>query len=164
MGNPINESGQNYEALVEPAIKRAGIHAVPRKRLAIIKSHIPGKKYVVPDYYIPTGQLVNHKDIAISVKGLTTQGSEQDKFLSHIDRDIPSYPCPVILIMLGDGWSEDYIQWAKSKVDDKQLLAVFTSSDELMLWLKRAKDGRFPKKAKKHSPKHDQLKLFDLAP
>jgi len=160
MVNPINKSGQDYEAILKPAFERAGIHAIPQQRLPVIGSLLPGKKYIMVDYYVTPGQLKDYSNIAISVKGLTTQGSEQDKLLSHVDRYIPSHPCPVILIMLGDGWTPEYIQFAKDNVDGRQFLAVFTSSDELFLWLKRAKDGDFPKI--KVPTNNKQLTLFEL--
>lgn len=141
--NPINESGERYEALAASAFELAKVAATPRKRFTIDGKLLPGQKWVVVDYFIQDGQLEQYDHpIIVSIKGLSGYGSEQTKLLVHIDREIPSYPFPTVLVMLGDGWTPEYIQEARNKVNGQHFLAVLTSADELMLWLQRARGNR----------------------
>jgi hypothetical protein len=138
--NPINESGYHYEDQCDLALKQAKVHAIYGQRLPVQGNLLPGQDYQIPDWYVPQGILDHSYPIVISIKGLTGEGSEQKKLLSHLDREIPSYGCPTVLVLCGD-WSQAYIKEAYDHINGIDLIAVLLGPDKLYSWAKQRVNG-----------------------
>jgi len=135
-------SGNGWEVLAKAALQAAGIHVRTQEDLGPTL-RLPGRKAIRIDLLVPPNQLQRHPGgLAVSVKGQSVDGSADEKLWFHLDRVIPATLFPVLLVMPGSAWHEDWIQEAKDKMDGIQLIAVLTSIDELYEWaLSVVKEG-----------------------
>lgn len=137
-----NESGSGWEFLARAALQAAGIYVKSQQDVEPLQ-RLPAQKVIRVDLLVPPSQLLKHPNgLAVSIKGQSVDGSADEKLWFHLDRVIPVHPYPVLLVMPGSAWHEDWIREAKRKVDGIQLIDVLTSIDELYEWaLKMVKEG-----------------------
>ncbi len=74
--------------------------------------------------------------LAIECKWQDTGGSADEKFPYLVINIKNQFPCPVIVVIGGNGHKPGSVTWLSNQVDKKKLLAVFTI-EEFISWVNR---------------------------
>lgn len=129
-GGRANSNGRAAEDALEAILKSRNLN--PERQKPIGVSIFGGQ--LITDLYIPVAPGLPD-GFAVESKWQNVSGSADQK-LCYLEANIREgrYPCPVIVIIGGNGMTEGAKSWIRRQVDGTKLYAVFTW-EEFFSWL-----------------------------
>jgi hypothetical protein len=127
-----NTSGRTFESVVIGLIGSKGIDFIPQAALpirSIFNKQVRVDILIEPCSRVPNGLIVE-------CKWQDVTGSAEEKLPYLVLNIKRQYPYPSIIVIDGDGFTDGAIEWTRTQVDGKRLLAVF-SIREFISWCNR---------------------------
>jgi hypothetical protein len=127
-----NAAGQTLEGVIYDLLLRKGIEY--DVQVTVGERSIFGKRIRVDVLILPCARFP--EGLIIEAKWQDVTGTAEEKLPYLWLNIIEYYPYPTMIIIDGSGFSSGAIDWIKSKIDGKKLIAV-KSVQEFMSWCNR---------------------------
>jgi hypothetical protein len=127
-GKQANDNGRNIEEAVADRLRTCGEYFNQQQPVGTSIYNTA----IRCDFYLP--QAITDHGLCIEVKYQDTPGTADQK-LPFLYQNIVEgrYPAPVLVLIVGSGWSPGALPWLRSKVDGQRLYAVM-NFEEFLTW------------------------------
>ena len=130
-GAQANSNGQAAENMIAGLLRSKGVVFERQRRIG---RGIYGTM-LRADFYLPKAPGLE-SGLIIESKWQDASGTVDEKLPYLVENIFTCYPCPVLIVIDGEGWREGAIAWLKSRADGRTLIGALSLS-QLLSWANR---------------------------